>query len=70
MISAALLEERQDEGSFEKIKVVAQSDTTVLITGESGTGKELVANAIHYNSARKDEAFIKVSFAALPETPA
>ncbi|MBI5180875.1 MAG: sigma-54-dependent Fis family transcriptional regulator [Nitrospirae bacterium] len=53
---------------FEKIKVVAQSDTTVLITGESGTGKELVANAIHYNSPRKDEAFIKVSCAALPET--
>jgi len=53
---------------FEKVKVVAQSDTTVLITGESGTGKELVANAIHYNSPRKDEAFIKVSCAALPET--
>lgn len=53
---------------FEKIKVVAQSDTNVLITGESGTGKELVANAIHYNSPRKDEAFIKVSCAALPET--
>ncbi len=53
---------------FEKIKVVAQSDTTVLISGESGTGKELVANAIHYNSLRKDEAFVKVSCAALPET--
>ncbi len=53
---------------FEKVKVVAQSDTTVLITGESGTGKELVANAIHYNSPRKDEAVIKVSCAALPET--
>ncbi len=53
---------------FEKIKVVAPTDTTVLITGESGTGKELVASAIHYNSPRKDEAFIKVSCAALPET--
>ena len=53
---------------FEKIKIIAQSDTTVLITGESGTGKELVANAIHYNSPRKDGAFIKVSCAALPET--
>ena len=53
---------------FEKIKVVAPTDTTVLITGESGTGKELVASAIHYNSPRKDEAFIKISCAALPET--
>lgn len=53
---------------FEKIKIVAQSDATVLITGESGTGKELVANALHYNSQRKGEAFVKVSCAALPET--
>ena len=53
---------------FEKIKIVSPTDTTVLIAGESGTGKELVANAIHYNSSRKGEAFIKVSCAALPET--
>lgn len=53
---------------FEKIKIIAPTDTTVLISGESGTGKELVANAIHYNSPRKNEAFIKVSCAALPET--
>jgi len=53
---------------FEKIKIIAPTDTTVLITGESGTGKELVANAMHFNSLRKNEAFIKVSCAALPET--
>lgn len=53
---------------FEKIKVVAQSDATVLVTGESGTGKELVANALHHNSPRKGEAFVKISCAALPET--
>ena len=53
---------------FEKIKIIAPTDTTVLITGESGTGKELVANALHFNSLRKNEAFIKVSCAALPET--
>ncbi len=53
---------------LEKVKVVAGSDSTVLIMGESGTGKELVANAIHHHSVRKDQAFIKVSCAALPET--
>ncbi|MAV90944.1 MAG: nitrogen fixation protein NifA [Bdellovibrionaceae bacterium] len=34
------------------------ADSTVLIQGENGTGKELIAKAIHYNSARKDRAFI------------
>jgi DNA-binding NtrC family response regulator len=53
---------------LEKIKLVAPTDSTVLILGESGTGKELVANAIHHNSPRRDGAFIKVSCAALPET--
>lgn len=53
---------------LEKIKLVAPTDSTVLIIGESGTGKELVANAIHHNSSRRDGAFIKVSCAALPET--
>jgi two-component system response regulator AtoC len=53
---------------YSLIERVSQSDSTVLITGESGTGKELVANAIHYNSPRKDRPLIKVSCAALPET--
>lgn len=53
---------------LEKVKLVAATDSTVLIAGESGSGKELIANAIHHNSARRDHAFIKVSCAALPET--
>ncbi|MBI3752820.1 MAG: sigma-54-dependent Fis family transcriptional regulator [Deltaproteobacteria bacterium] len=53
---------------LEKVKVVADTGSTVLITGESGTGKELIANAIHHNSSRKDNPFIKVSCAALPES--
>ncbi|GKS59106.1 sigma-54-dependent Fis family transcriptional regulator [Nitrospira sp.] len=53
---------------LEKVKLVAASESTVLVVGESGTGKELVANAIHHHSPRRDQAFIKVSCAALPET--
>ncbi|HEX9974580.1 MAG TPA: sigma-54 dependent transcriptional regulator [bacterium] len=46
---------------------VAESDATVLIQGESGTGKELIARAIHYNSTRKDKAFITVNCPSIPE---
>lgn len=53
---------------FSLINQVADTKSTVLITGESGTGKELVARAIHFNSARKDNAFITVNCGALPET--
>jgi two-component system response regulator HydG len=53
---------------LDKIKLVAATDSTVLILGESGTGKELVANAVHQNSPRRDAPLIKVSCAALPET--
>ena len=53
---------------FETIKVISQTDSTILILGESGTGKELVAKAIHATSPRKDEPYIKVSCAAIPET--
>lgn len=51
----------------ERIIQVAQSMSTVLITGESGTGKELVANAIWKASERKDEMFVALNCAAIPE---
>ncbi len=41
---------------LETAEQVAATEATVLITGESGTGKEMIANAIHYNSPRKDSA--------------
>lgn len=53
---------------FSLIESVAETDATVLIRGESGVGKELVADAIHYNSLRKNKPFIKVNCAALPES--
>jgi len=47
---------------------VAPSQATVLIRGESGAGKELIANAIHYASARSEKPFVKMSCSAIPET--
>ena len=52
---------------FEKIRLVADSRSSVLITGESGTGKELIVSAIHYNSPRRDNSLIKINCAAIPE---
>jgi len=52
---------------FETLYLVAPSDATVLINGESGTGKELIAGALHHNSNRKENPFIKVNCAALHE---
>ena len=55
-------------GIYEIIDKVADTPSTVLITGESGTGKELVAKALHENSSRRDQPFIKINCAAIPKT--
>jgi transcriptional regulator with GAF, ATPase, and Fis domain len=47
---------------------VASSKATVLITGETGTGKEMIAQAIHFNSPRKNGPFVKINCAALTES--
>ena len=44
---------------------VAATDAPVLITGESGTGKELVADAIHRNSQRRRQPFVKVNLGGI-----
>ncbi|MFQ5735397.1 MAG: sigma-54 interaction domain-containing protein [Thermodesulfobacteriota bacterium] len=52
---------------FELLHEVAPTRATVLIEGETGTGKELIANAIHHNSTRAHEPFVKINCAALSE---
>ncbi|HUJ95711.1 MAG TPA: sigma-54 dependent transcriptional regulator [Terriglobales bacterium] len=51
----------------QQIQLMAPTNGRVLIYGESGTGKELVAHAIHMQSLRKDEMFVELNCAAIPE---
>jgi len=53
---------------FKTIEKVAPTDANILVLGENGTGKELVARALHQNSLRKDEVFIRVDVGTLQET--
>ena len=52
---------------YEIIRQVAPATTAILITGETGTGKELIAHAIHRNSPRKANPFIKINCGAITE---
>ena len=51
---------------LKKARVVAPTDSTVLLLGETGTGKELVARALHSLSTRREKSFIKLNCAAVP----
>jgi two-component system response regulator GlrR len=73
-----LLEERYDFSNIvarsekmhrvlEAVSRVAQTESTICILGESGTGKELIAKAIHLASPRKENSFVAINCAALPE---
>ena len=53
---------------FRLVPVVAQTDSSLLITGETGTGKDVLAEVIHKVSDRADGPFIKINCGALPET--
>lgn len=50
---------------LEKVKRIAPTDASVLITGENGTGKELVAKALHENSRRSRRPFVKVNLGGI-----
>ncbi len=49
-------------------RMVAVRDTTVLVTGESGTGKDLIAQETHQISSRRNQPFVVVNCAAIPDT--
>lgn len=56
------------EELFRLIPVIAQTDSSILITGETGTGKDVVAEVIHKASERVKGSFVKINCGALPET--
>jgi DNA-binding NtrC family response regulator len=58
---------RPMQNIYEIIESIAESDANVMILGESGTGKELIANAIHFKSARSKKPFVKINCSALPK---
>jgi len=52
---------------FQYIESIAASGMPALILGETGSGKELIANAIHFNSDRRDKPLVPINCGAIPE---
>lgn len=65
--AAIISSSQQMQSLLAQAKLVAASDASVLIQGESGTGKELFAKAIHQASPRREQPFVAINCAALPE---
>ncbi|MBR5205517.1 MAG: sigma-54-dependent Fis family transcriptional regulator [Bacteroidaceae bacterium] len=53
---------------LETIKRISKTNASVLITGESGTGKELIAEAVHRNSPRSKNSFVKVNLGGISQS--
>jgi two-component system response regulator PilR (NtrC family) len=53
---------------FELIEKIAPTKANIMVQGESGTGKELIARALHSKSDRKDNPFVEINCAAIPES--
>ena len=53
---------------LETVKRIAPTNASVLITGESGTGKELIAEALHRNSGRREQPFVKVNLGGISQS--
>jgi len=51
---------------LEKIKLVAKTKATLLITGENGTGKEILAQLVHYHSIRSNKQLVAINCGAIP----
>jgi len=62
-----ITQDKKMEKLLEIAKDIADSKASIFIQGESGTGKELFARYIHHHSSRKDDPFVAVNCAALPE---
>src|SRR6266508_5922017 len=52
---------------FKMVETVSRTNSTILLTGESGTGKGLVAQAIHFNSLRREKPMVSLNCGAMPE---
>lgn len=54
--------------TMEKIRIISDVDSIVLVTGESGTGKEVIVNEIYRRSRRNGKAFVKINCGAIPDS--
>ena len=66
-LDAIIGDSRKLENLKKRVRQIAKTSSTVLITGESGTGKEMFARAIHAESNRRDEPFVAINCGAIPD---
>jgi len=62
-----IYESKKMAAVIERAKVLAGTNNTILLQGETGTGKEVLSHAVHRHSSRKDNVFMPINCAAIPE---